>query len=57
MIRAAAVEAFGSVHVLVNNAHVSKQVPFLEHTQEMFDLSFGTGFYPTFWLMRAATRT
>jgi len=53
VIRAAAVEAFGSVHVLVNNAHVSKQVPFLEHTQEMFDLSFGTGFYPTFWLMRA----
>ena len=52
-IRDAAIDAFGSVHVLVNNAHVSRQLPFLETTQEMFDLSFGTGFYPTFWLMRA----
>ncbi|MDN2501020.1 SDR family oxidoreductase [Nocardia nova] len=53
LIVAAAVERFGSVHVLVDNAHVSKQAPLLETTQEMFDLSFGTGFYPTFRLMRA----
>ncbi|TQF74553.1 SDR family oxidoreductase [Rhodococcus spelaei] len=53
-IVAAAVEAFGRVDVLVNNAHASRQAPLLETTQEMLDLSFGTGFYPTFWLMKAA---
>ncbi|MFE3293564.1 SDR family NAD(P)-dependent oxidoreductase [Rhodococcus sp. NPDC059234] len=50
----AAVEAFGKVDVLVNNAHASRQAPLLETTQAMLDLSFGTGFYPTFWLMKAA---
>lgn len=53
-IVAAAVEAFGKLDVLVNNAHASRQAPLLETTQEMLDLSFGTGFYPTFWLMKAA---
>ncbi len=53
LIRDAAVEAFGSVSVLVNNAHVSRQAPLLATTQDMFDLSFGTGFYPTLWLMQA----
>lgn len=53
-IVAAAVDAFGAVDVLVNNAHASRQAPLLETTQEMLDLSFGTGFYPTFWLMKAA---
>ncbi|PSR68440.1 oxidoreductase [Nocardia sp. MDA0666] len=53
LIVTAAVERFGSVHVLVDNAHVSQQAPLLDTTQEMFDLSFGTGFYPTFRLMRA----
>ncbi|MFC4603967.1 SDR family NAD(P)-dependent oxidoreductase [Rhodococcus kronopolitis] len=53
-IVAAAVEAFGKLDVLVNNAHASRQAPLLETTQEMLDLSFGTGFYPTFWLMQAA---
>lgn len=52
-ICAAAVDAFGSVNVLINNAHASRQAPLLETTQEMMDLSFGTGFYPTFWLMKA----
>ncbi|WP_435278701.1 SDR family NAD(P)-dependent oxidoreductase [Rhodococcus yananensis] len=50
----AAIDAFGRVDVLVNNAHASRQVPLLETTQEIMDLSFGTGFYPTFWLMKAA---
>lgn len=49
-----AVEAFGRVDVLVNNAHASRQAPLLETTQDMLDLSFNTGFYPTFWLMKAA---
>ncbi|WP_068166234.1 SDR family NAD(P)-dependent oxidoreductase [Rhodococcus phenolicus] len=53
-IVAAALEEFGKVDVLVNNAHASRQAPLLETTQEMLDLSFGTGFYPTFWLMKAA---
>lgn len=53
-IVATAVETFGKVDVLVNNAHASRQAPLLETTQEMLDLSFGTGFYPTFWLMKAA---
>lgn len=52
-IRDAAVEAFGRIDVLVNNAHASRQASLLEHTQEMFDISFGTGFYPTVHLMQA----
>lgn len=50
----AAVEAFGRLDILVNNAHASRQIPFMETTQEHLDLSFNTGFYPTFWLMQAA---
>lgn len=53
-IVAAAVHAFGGVDVLVNNAHASRQAPLLETTQDILDLSFNTGFYPTFWLMKAA---
>lgn len=49
-----AIEAFGKLDIVVNNAHASRQAPLLETTQEMLDLSFGTGFYPTFWLMKAA---
>lgn len=48
------VSKYGKLDVLINNAHASKQKPFEEITQEDFDLSFGTGFYPTFYLMKAA---
>lgn len=48
-----ALEAFGRIDVLVNNAHVSRQAKFMETTQDMLDLSFNTGFYPTFYLMQA----
>ena len=48
------IEKYGKLNVLVNNAHASKQVPFIETTQADLDLSFGTGFYPTFYLMQAA---
>ena len=48
------IEKYGKLNVLVNNAHVSRQIPFLETTQEHMDLSFNTGFYPTFYLMQAA---
>lgn len=45
---------YGKLDVLVNNAHASTQKPFEEITQKDLDLSFGTGFYPTFYLMQAA---
>lgn len=48
------VEKCGKIDILVNNAHVSKQVPLEDTTQEHLDLSFGTSFYPTFYLMQAA---
>lgn len=48
------VEKYGKLDVLVNNAHASKQVAFEATTQADLDLSFGTGFYPTFYLMKAA---
>lgn len=38
-----AVERFGGLTGLVNNAHASQQVPFLDLTQEAWDLSFSTG--------------
>lgn len=48
------VENYGKIDVLINNAHASKQVTLEETTQADLDLSFGTGFYPTFYLMQAA---
>ncbi|ASN04018.1 SDR family NAD(P)-dependent oxidoreductase [Virgibacillus necropolis] len=48
------VEKYGKLDVLVNNAHASKQATIEETTQADLDLSFGTGFYPTFYLMQAA---
>lgn len=48
------VKRFGKLDILVNNAHVSRQAHFMETTQELFDLSFGTGFYPTVHFMQAA---
>lgn len=45
---------YGKLDVLVNNAHASRQALFMDTTQEMFDLSFNTGFYPTFYFMYAA---
>lgn len=48
------VSKYGKLNVLVNNAHVSRQVPFMETTKELLDLSFNTGYYPTFYLMQAA---
>ncbi|KRG16354.1 SDR family NAD(P)-dependent oxidoreductase [Lederbergia galactosidilytica] len=50
----AVTEKFGKIDILVNNAHVSRQASFIETTEELLDLSFGTGFYPTFHFMQAA---
>ena len=54
LIVSAAIEAFGKLDILVNNAHASKQAPIIETTQEMWDLSLGSGMFATFWLMKAA---
>lgn len=51
---AMAITRFGKLDALVNNAHASKQAPFLEHTQAMWDLSFNTGFIATRNFMLAA---
>lgn len=48
------VDKYGKLDVLVNNAHASKQMTLEDATQADLDLSFGTGFYPTFYLMKAA---
>lgn len=52
-IVAETIKRFGRLDVLVNNAHASRQALFMDQTQEMFDLSFNTGFYPTVHFMRA----
>ena len=52
-LRDTAVSHFGSVDILVNNAHASRQALLVDHTAEMFELSFNTGFYPTVHLMQA----
>lgn len=48
------ISKFGKLDILVNNAHASRIKTIEEATQEDFDLSFNTGFYPTFYLMQAA---
>lgn len=48
------VHTFGRLDIMVNNAHASRNKMFDEVTQEDFDLSFNTGFYPTFYFMQAA---
>lgn len=48
------IDQYGKIDVLVNNAHASQQANFMDTTQDMFDLSFGTGFYPTVHFMQAA---
>lgn len=48
------VDKYGKLDILVNNAHASKMASIEETTQEDFDFSFNTGFYPTFYLMQAA---
>lgn len=47
-------EKFGKIDILVNNVHVLKNALFEDTNQDLFDLSFGTGFYPTVHFMQAA---
>ncbi|PIC80681.1 oxidoreductase [Sporosarcina sp. P18a] len=48
------VTTLGKLDILVNNAHASRMKSIEEMTQADLDLSFNTGFYPTFYLMQAA---
>jgi NAD(P)-dependent dehydrogenase (short-subunit alcohol dehydrogenase family) len=51
----AAIEAFGTVHILVNNAHDrnGQQSPFLETTEAKFQQQFATGLFSTVHFMQA----
>lgn len=49
-----AVENFGGLNGLVNNAHASRQAPFTYLDQDAWDLSFNTGFLATRLFMLAA---
>lgn len=51
---ALAVERFGKLTGLVNNAHASRQKPLLELEAADWELSFGTGFWATVQFMKAA---
>lgn len=51
---AVAVERFGTLTGLVNNAHASRQKPLLELEAADWELSFGTGFWATVQFMQAA---
>ncbi|NDZ81594.1 SDR family oxidoreductase [Streptomyces sp. SID10853] len=51
---ASAVERFGSLDVLVNNASVSRQKPFEEQTDDDWNLAMDTGLYATRNFMLAA---
>ncbi|MCX5039471.1 SDR family NAD(P)-dependent oxidoreductase [Streptomyces coelicoflavus] len=51
---ATAVDRFGSLDVLVNNASVSRQKPFEEQTDDDWDLAMNTGLYATRNFMLAA---
>lgn len=49
-----AIEAFGRIDVLINNAQASASgVPLAEHTKEQFDLGIYSGLYATFYYMQA----
>ena len=50
---AKAVDKFGKITTLVNNAQVSKSgLPLVEHTKEDFDLAIYSGLYAAFFYMR-----
>ena len=49
-----AVEKFGDIHVLINNAQASASgVQLVDHTTEQFDLAVYSGLYATFYYMKA----
>ena len=49
----AAVERFGRIDTLINNAQVSKSgLPLIEHTREDMDLAINSGLYAAFFYMK-----
>jgi NAD(P)-dependent dehydrogenase (short-subunit alcohol dehydrogenase family) len=52
-LAATAVERFGGIDVLVNSTGVFKPTPFLEQTEDDFELAMGTILRPTFWTSQA----
>lgn len=49
-----AIEAFGRIDVLINNAQASASgVPIADHTTDQFDLAVYSGLYATFYYMKA----
>ncbi len=53
-VAAKAMEEFGSIDVLINNAQASASgVPLAEHTTEQFNLAMYSGLYATFYYMKA----
>ena len=49
-----AIEKFGEIHVLINNAQASASgVSIADHTSEQFDLAIYSGLYATFHYMQA----
>jgi len=50
----AALAQFGGLDILVNAAQASRQLPLTETSDADMDVSFDTGFWPTFVLMRSA---
>lgn len=47
------VDSFGKIDILVNNAHASKPgIALVDTTMEDLDLSFGSGFFATFFYMK-----
>lgn len=49
-----AIDTFGDIHVLINNAQASASgVTLADHTTEQFDLAMYSGLYATFYYMKA----
>lgn len=46
------IDRFSTLHGLVNCAQASRNLPFMETTEAEMELAFGTGFWPTFHLMK-----
>lgn len=54
MVVQKAVEQFGDIDVLINNAQASASgIPLANHTTEQFDLAMYSGLYATFYYMKA----
>ena len=51
-----AVEVFGGLHIVVNNAGIARWAPFLDHSEEDWDRTFDVNLKAVFLLSRQAAR-